>query len=137
MTAPARPAGVPPPRPGLQVVVTSHARRAPRLRWWLLLAFTVVVAFFALVFSRVTLDRSAFVLDDIERQMEIEQSRYWELRLEAARLQSPERIVTRATEMGLVYPAEVHTLEVAGVGDGGSEIDDRWLDLKATLSARP
>ena len=102
MTAPARPAGVPSPRPGLRVMVTPRARRAPRVRWWLLLAFTVVIAFFALVFSRVTLDRSAFVLDDIERRMEIEQTRYWELRLEAARLQSPERIVERAAEMGLV-----------------------------------
>lgn len=137
MTAPARPVGVLPPRPGLRVVVTPHAHRAPRLRWWLLLLFTVIIAFFALIYSRVTLDRSAFVLDEIEQQMEVEQTHYWDLRLEAARLQSPERIVERAREMGMGYPVEVRTIEVAGIDGEGSETDDRWVDLKAILSARP
>jgi len=139
MTAPARPVSAPPPRPGsgLRVVVAGRARRAPRLRWWVLLAFTVLVAFFALTFSRVTLDRSAFVLEEIGRQMETEQTRYWELRLEAARLQAPERIVEAAEEMGMVYPDEVYPLEVTGIGGSGSETDDRWVDLKAILSARP
>jgi cell division protein FtsL len=131
--------GAPLPRAGsgLRVVVSPRTRRVPRLRWWLLLAFTVFVAFFALTYSRVTLDRSAFVLEEIERQMEVEQSRYWELRLEAARLQAPERIVEAAEEMGMVYPDEVHTLEVPGVDAAGSDADDRWVDLKAILSARP
>ncbi len=137
MTAPARPVGAPPlPRPGLRVVVAPRARRAPRVRWWLLLAFTVVIAFLALIYSRVLLDRSAFLLEDIEYQMEVEQSRYWELRLEAARLQAPERIVEQAAGMGLVYPDEIRTLEVPGIGSPGSDSDDRWVDLKAILSAR-
>ena len=138
MTAPARPLGAPPARPGLQVVAVRRARRTgPRIGWWVLLAFTVVVAFFALIYSRITLDRSAFVLDEITRQMTAEESRYWELRLEAARLQSPERIVELAGEMGMVYPEAVETLTVPGVAAAGNGTEDRWIDLKAILTAQP
>jgi cell division protein FtsL len=138
MTAPARPLGAPPARPGLQVVAVRRARRTgPRIGWWVLLAFTVVVAFFALIYSRITLDRSAFVLDEITRQMTVEESRYWDLRLEAARLQAPERIVELAGEMGMVYPEAVQTLTVPGVSTVGTGTEDRWIDLKAILTAQP
>jgi cell division protein FtsL len=94
-------------------------------------------AFFLLIYSRIALDRSAFVLQEVNRQMEVEEARYWQLRLEAAELQAPERIVARAQEMGLVYPESVQTIEVPGMGSPGSGAEDRWADLKALLGAQP
>ena len=88
------------------MLVGARARRRPRVGAWVLLTVVLSAAFFLLIYSRIALDRSAFVLQEINRQMEVEEARYWELRLEAAELQAPERIVARAQEMGLVYPAE-------------------------------
>lgn len=135
MTARARP--LPLPAPGLRVLVGGSARRAPRLGAWLLLTVVVLAAFFLLIYSRITLDRSSFVLQEIGRQMAVEETRYWELRLESARLQAPERIVTRAQELGMVYPGRVETLEVAGIGSSPGGAEERWADLKALLGAQP
>lgn len=135
MTAPAR--SLPLPAPGLRVLVGGSARPAPRLGAWLLLTVVVLAAFFLLIYSRITLDRSSFVLQEIGRQMAVEETRYWELRLESARLQAPERIVARAQELGMVYPGRVETLEVAGIGSSPGGAEERWADLKALLGAQP
>jgi hypothetical protein len=116
-------------------VVVGGAVRPPRLRGWLLVTVTVLIAFFLLIFSRVALDRSAFVLEDLRRQAEIEEARYWELRLEVSRLQEPDRITGLAEEMGMVYPGDVVTIEVPGMGAASSNADDRWVELKGLLSA--
>jgi cell division protein FtsL len=136
MTAPAHPLRVP-AAPSLRVLAGSHSRPTPRLGAWLLLTAVVLAAFFLLIYSRIALDRSAFVIEEISRQMAVEESRYWQLRLEAAELQAPERIVARAQEMGMVYPASVQTIEVAGMGSPGTGAEDRWADLKALLGAQP
>ena len=138
MTAPARSVPLPLPRtPGLRVLPGAAARPAPRLGAWLVLTVVVLAAFFLLIYSRIALDRSAFVLEEISRQTAVEETRYWELRLESARLQSPERIVARAQEMGMVYPDQVETLEVAGVESAAFGAEERWADLKALLAAQP
>ena len=136
MTTTARALAVP-VRPPLRVVIGPQTRRAPRLRGWMLLAVTVLTAFFLLIYSRIALDRSAFVLDEIEKKMELEEARYWELRLDAAHLQSPDRITRLARDMGMVFPDEVRTVEAPGVGAGPAGVEDRWVDLKALLSAQP
>lgn len=136
MTAPAQPLSLP-GVPGLRVLVGAQARRGPRVGAWLLLTVVVLAAFFLLIYSRIALDRSAFVLQEVNRQMEVEEARYWQLRLEAAELQAPERIVVRAREMGLVYPARVQTIAVPGMGSAGTGAEDRWADLKALLGAQP
>jgi len=107
----------------------------PLVRWWALLTITVLAAFFSLIMSRIALDRSAFVLADIAVQVDFEESRYWQLRLEAVRLQSPDRILTVADELGMVYPDSVKPLEVAGIGEAGPDTDDRWVDLKVLFAA--
>jgi len=136
MTAPAR--SLPLPRTaGLRVVPGAAARPHPRVGPWLLLTVVVLAAFFLLIYSRIALDRSAFILDEIGRQTAVEETRYWELRLESARLQSPERIVARAQELGMVYPDQVQTLEIAGVGSPATGAEERWADLKALLAAQP
>jgi cell division protein FtsL len=136
MTAPARSIPVP-GRPDLRVVAGAGQARSPRVGAWLLLTVTVLAAFFLLIYSRIALDRSAFDLQGIEQQMSIEESRYWDLRLQMADLQAPERIVERAAQMGMVYPTTVQTIEVAGTGAPQGETEDRWVDLKALLSAQP
>ncbi len=123
--------------PALRVVIGRRVGRVPRLRGWLLLTLTVVAAFFLLIYSRVTLDHSAFVLEDVEQRLEAAETRYWELRLEAAELQSPDRITQLARDIGLVYPSEVRTVEVSGIAIPGGDVEDRWVDLKALLSAQP
>ena len=137
MTAPARPipgAGI--GTAGFRVAVGTRQRRGNG-RIWLLLGITVVAAFFLMIWSRIALDHTAFVLQEIEREMDLTESRYWELRLESARLQAPDRIIEVAIEMGMVYPDTVRTVEVAGLGSGGSGTEQRWVGLKAVLGAQP
>lgn len=136
MTAPAQPFDrIGSPVADLRVAVEER-RRLGGWRSWLILAATVIAAFFLLISSRIALDRNAFVLDDLERRTAVEESRYWQLRLEAARLQAPERIIDAARQMGMVYPATVRTVYVSGLEVVGSEADERWIDLKALLGAQ-
>ncbi|OFW53166.1 MAG: hypothetical protein A2V75_07375 [Actinobacteria bacterium RBG_16_70_17] len=123
--------------PDLRVLVGTPVRPGARVGPWLLLTVVVLAAFFLLIYSRIALDRSAFVIEEISRQTAVEETRYWELRLESARLQSPERIVAAAAELGMVYPDRVETLEVAGIGTSGTGAEERWADLKALLGAQP
>lgn len=113
-------------------------RRGPiRLRPWIVFAVVVIVAFFGLIFSRVSLDRSGFELDDLEEQIAIEEARHWDLRVEVARLQDPDRITQIAIANGLVYPAERIAIEVPGIESEGLDDDYRWAQLKAVLTAQP
>ncbi|MBS1195549.1 MAG: hypothetical protein H6R33_269 [Actinobacteria bacterium] len=136
MTAPAQPLAFP-GAPDLRLVAVARSRRAPRVGTWLLLTVVLAAAFFLFIYSRIALDHSAFVLQEVTRQMEVEEARYWQLRLEAAELQAPERIVARAQEMGLTYPESVQTITVPGMGAPGIGADERWADLKALLGAQP
>ena len=133
MTAPAAPI----PAPGFRIAVDRRRTLRVGRRSWALLALTVIAAFFLLIWSRIALDHNAFLLQEIERQTAVEESRYWELRLEAARLQAPDRIIDAASEMGMVYPETVRTVEVAGLGSEVSLTEERWVDLKQVLGARP
>lgn len=122
---------------GLRVL---NGRRLPRPKvgMWIIYTAFAVLAFFALIYSRTALDGSAFELDQIERQISEQEDRYQQLRLEVARLASPERIIPAAEEMGLVFPAEVTTVTATGVivAQEGS-IDERWAEVKSILSASP
>ncbi|HSG79489.1 MAG TPA: hypothetical protein VLD62_07920, partial [Acidimicrobiia bacterium] len=100
-------------------------------------AVVVVGAFFVLIWSRIALDRSAFELVRLDSEISTEESLYWELRLEVTELQSPERIRLLADEMGMVYPAHVETVEVPALGTPIRDLEERWADLKALLSAQP
>lgn len=121
---------------GLELVVSRPVRKL-RLRGWVIFTIAAVVAFLSLIYSRVLLDRSAFLLDDLETQLHTAETQYWELRLEVARLESPERVIRAAEGMGLVYPTSRLTVEASGIGHGGAEVDENWLELKPLLSAQP
>jgi len=112
-------------------------RSQTRLRPWVLFAVVVIFAFFGLIFSRVSLDRSGFELDDLEQQIAIEEARHWDLRVEVARLQDPDRITEIALGWGLVYPEERIEIEVPGIEAELLDTDYRWAQLKAVLTAQP
>jgi cell division protein FtsL len=124
------------PRRQFHVVIDPRARRR-RLGGWLALVFTLAALFFVMISTRIALDRNAFILQDIRDQIEVEETRYWELRLRLAELQSPERIAGIAEEMGMVYPSEMATIEVPGLGGPRPGVDKGWADLKTLLSAQP
>lgn len=112
------------------------ARRTPRMRSWILFSLAVIVAFFGLIFSRISLDRSAFLLEDLEEHIAQEQSRQGALRVEVARLQSPERISRLAAEMGLTYPVTLVSLEAPQI-IRPLQPEDPWARLPSVQAARP
>ncbi len=96
-TAPARLPGS-----GLRVIpgrVRNPARIGVRHVGWLLLA---IAMFFALIYSRIFLDRAAFEITNLEGLISEQESRFDELRLEVAQLESPQRIYAEAERMGMV-----------------------------------
>lgn len=136
MVARSLPLGTPIPRGrDFHVVIGPRAQR--RVAGWMLFALAVAGVFFLMISSRVALDRTAFVLQDLQRQTAVEEARYWSLRLRVAELQAPERIAAVADEMGMVYPSGFVTIDVPGLGEPGPGIEDRWIELKALLSALP
>jgi hypothetical protein len=124
------------PRRQFHVVIDTRARRR-RVGGWIALGFTVAALFFVMISTRVALDRNAFILQDIRRQIESEETRYWELRLRLTELQAPERIARMAEDMGMVYPTEMVMIEVPGLGTPGPGVEEGWADLKTILSAQP
>jgi cell division protein FtsB len=127
--------GFPLPRPREFHVVIGPSTRRRRVGGWIGLAVVLSAAFLLLVSSRIALDRSAFVLEDLQLRITAEEARYWELRMELTELQAPDRIARLAEEMGMVYPDEILIVEVPGLGGPGPGVEDRWIDLKALLSA--
>lgn len=132
----ARLAPAPQPRPQIRVI-PGRGRQTLRMTPWLLFTALVVFIFFALIYSRTTLSDSAIRLEEVESQIVQQQAAYQQLRLEVARLQSPERIVPLAEDIGLVLPDQVRTVEAAGVtgSEGGAEV--RWAEVKSILTASP
>jgi cell division protein FtsL len=114
-----------------------HRKARPVVRPLLIFILAVTVAFFAVIYSRISLDRTAFDLQFLERQIVAEQERHWDLRAEHARLQAPERITERAAELGLVYPDARQTIEVTGVEGVVGGPEDRWMDLRALFVEQP
>lgn len=133
-TAPARVPGT-----GLRVIPgrsRNPARLSIRQLAWLLLA---VAMFFALIYSRIFLDSAAFELTKLEGLISEQESRFDELRLEVAQLESPQRIYAEAQAMGMVLPEEGRTVyapmpvaadEIGELASAGS------TPLLATMGAR-
>jgi hypothetical protein len=108
-----------------------------RLRPWALFVVIVILAFFGLTYSRISLDRSAFVLETLQDQIAAEESLHYDLRVQVAELRDPERIAEVAVELGMVFPGRRVDLAVQPVG--GAELDPeyRWAQLRALLGAQP
>lgn len=123
-------------RPHIRVI-PGRGFQPMRIAPWLLFTALVVFVFFSLIYSRTALSDSAFDIEKVDSQIAQEEATYQQLRLEVARLQSPERIVPLAEEIGLVLPTQVRTVEAAGVtgSEGGAEA--RWAEVKSILTASP
>jgi cell division protein FtsL len=107
------------------------AESRPRVRSWIIFLLAVVVAFFGLIYSRISLDRSAFVLEELERGIAEQEAHLGDLRLEIARLQAPERISALAEEMGLVYPAQRISLKKPALDEPELSFEYRWAQLRS------
>jgi hypothetical protein len=90
-----------------------------------------------LILSRVALDKPALELSELRTQIGAEQARYQQLRLQVAELQAPDRIMSRADDLGLVYPDSLQIVIADGVGDGTPAEGDRFADVKSMLTASP
>ncbi len=110
------------PRPRVRVRST-HGTRGPRIVPLVFFTFLAIALFFAMIYLRIALDRSAFELDTLEDQISLEESRQLDLRLEIARLQDPLRISGEAQRIGLTHPEERLLLEVNAVRNTADPIE--------------
>lgn len=119
-------------------IVQGKAPAHPTAWGWLLVAIVAVGLFFGLITANTAMDRAAFELQEIRAEIAAEQARFDQLRLEVARLSSPERIQPMAEELGLVYPdpSDIRTVTAAGVVVVRQDAD-RWTDIKSLVSASP
>lgn len=108
-----------------------RARRTTVLRPLVVFTVAVVIAFFAMIYSRISLDRTAFDLHQIEQEIATQERVHWDLRLELARLQDPQRINAAAAELGLVYPTQRITVEASGVVTETVEGVERWTAARS------
>ena len=130
----------PPLRPVLGADVRSPrrtVRQTSRMRPWFLFVIIVVGAFFGLTYSRISLDRSAFLLDSLEDQIAEQEARHFDLRVDVAELRDPQRIAAEAAQMGMVFPDARIELTVEHVADEELDLEYRWAQLRALLSAQP
>ena len=114
-----------------------RTKTRPVVRPLLIFILAVTIAFFAVIYSRISLDRTAFELQLLDREIAAEEQRHWDLRAEHARLQAPDRITQRAAELGLVYPDDRQAIEVTGVEIEVGGPENRWTDLRALFVERP
>ncbi|MEN8112941.1 MAG: hypothetical protein ABFS21_01025 [Actinomycetota bacterium] len=117
--------------------IAVRPRPRPVVRPLLIFTLVAVAAFFAVIYSRISLDQNAFELQRFERAIAVEYERHWDLRVEHARLHAPERITQRAADLGLVYPDDRRTIEIAGVAEPIGGPEDRWMELRALLVEQP
>lgn len=109
----------------------------PKLRPWIAFTIAVVVAFFGLIYSRISLDRTAFELEELEDQIAVQEELVLELELEVARLQDPARIDRLARELGLVYPRQMVAVQVPTVESEQLDPELRLAQINRLLTAQP
>jgi len=123
--------------PSLEVVAGGIRLPRPKISHWIVFAVAVIVAFFGLIYSRISLDRSAFEIQELEAQIAVQEGLHWQLRREFAEIQDPARLEQHIANLGMVFPEERLALSVPVVGVDELDPDYRWAQLKAILSAQP
>ena len=124
-------------RPALEVIPGATRLPRPKISHWVLFAVAVTIAFFGLIYSRISLDRSAFEIQELEGQIAVQDELHWQLRVELAEIQDPARLEQQIADLGMVYPDQRLALSVPIVGVDELDPDYRWAQLKAVLSAQP
>lgn len=124
----------------LRVVDPQLLRRQRRARRMLVGAgLFVLAALFAMVAFHVELAEGQMSLQKVQQETAVEQQRYEASRLQVATLLSPQRIVQRAAEIGLVPPADTIVLAGGPAAKRSSTVDATrpWETAKPDLAAQP
>src|SRR5436190_12385370 len=118
-----QPEAVPAKRPHLEVVppnyLTAKARRRRARRLFVLGGIVAAAGMFSVVAFHVVLTQSQLDIQRLQGRAQDASVRQQQLRLEAARLESPERVVQDAERLGMMPPATVRYLTPAG--DAGAK----------------
>jgi len=108
----------------------------PKLRPWIVFTMTVVVAFFGMIYSRISLDRTAFELEELEDSIAEQETLVLELELEIARLQAPARIDDLVGDLGLGFPDDLVPMQIAAIEPEGLDPELRLAQLDRLLTAQ-
>jgi cell division protein FtsL len=109
-----------------------------------LLTATLFALLFALAMAHTVLVEGQVRLDELDRELTVEQARYQELRQEVATLESPERIVAAAHEQGMVTPDDLvylqppaadATTDTDVTSEPAQSDDELWSNIKPLLEA--
>lgn len=88
----------------LKVIPGASRRPRAKVSHWVIFALAVTVAFFGLIYSRISLDQSAFEIQELEGQIAIQEQLHWQLRYELAGIQDPALLDGQIAELGMVAP---------------------------------
>jgi len=93
------------PAQGLTVIVGR--RRFSRLIIfpWVVYLLLIGVAFIGLSYAQTSMNTGAMTLEELRQEISTEAARTAQLRLEIARLRSPDRIIEEATALGMGTPS--------------------------------
>lgn len=123
--------------PALEVIPGANRGPRTKISHWVIFALAVTVAFFGLIYSRISLDHSAFEIQELEEEIALQETLHWQLRTELAEIQDPALLEAQIADLGMVYPEQRVALSVPIVGVDELDPDYRWAQLKAILSAQP
>jgi len=123
--------------PTLEVIPGANRKAHTKISHWVIFALAVTVAFFGLIYSRISLDHSAFEIQELEEEIALQETLHWQLRTELAEIQNPALLDAQIADLGMVYPEQRVALSVPIVGVDELDPDYRWAQLKAILSAQP
>lgn len=121
----------------LEVIPGANRPRHTKISHWVVFALAVTIAFFGLIYSRISLDHSAFEIQELEEQIAVQQELQGQLRYELAQIQDPALLEGQIADLGMVYPEERVALSVPVVDIAELDPDYRWAQLEAILSAQP
>lgn len=98
-------------------VISGRKRFSPLILFpWVVYLLLIGVAFIGLAYAQTSMNEGAVALQDIRRDIALEQTRASALRLEIARLRSVDRIILEAEALGMSTPTiPLHTVEAVGV----------------------
>ena len=131
-------------RPHLRVVDPPRRRRTRVIGALVLL--TLFSVLMATVAFHVNLVQGQQRIDRMNRQADAAQARYDRLRVEVDRLQSPSRVVSSATRLGMVTPDDSTWLAPVGPASASTSSNstpsldaapDDYLDVKPHLGDNP
>jgi hypothetical protein len=95
-------------RPDLRVAPDSYRRRRRVRIAAAAAAVAISVTLFAVVGFNVVLAQHQIELQGLQRKLQVEETRYYDLRDQVAQASSPASVVSKATALGLVESQETH-----------------------------